>query len=202
MIRVLLADRLTLVREGLSSVLSQHRNFEFVAPLDDGALALDAIRRECPDVAVLDQTLPTLSGIDVIEQAIALGLRTRFILLSDGAEVFVAQQALRAGAHGVVSKSDEVLGLVDAIREVNRGNQYLTKSLVPSSSQYTETLTGREREILDWVARGLSSAQVAAELGISLKNVDTHRSRLMRKLGTHSVAALVGFALRSGLVHV
>ena len=164
---------------------------------EDPATAPDAAE---PDVALLDQSMPMLVGTDVISEAKDAGLTTKFILLTMHAEPFLARQALHAGASGVVLKDDAVEALLDAIRRVHAGEVFMSPSVDADVVKDRDLLTDREREILIWIARGLSNSEVADELGISPRTVDTHRTRMMRKLGTHSVAELVSFAARSGLV--
>jgi len=201
LIRLIVADDHALVRHGLLTILEKQDDLEVLAEAEDGSTALRQIRELEPDVALLDQSMPMLVGIDVIKEACDLGSKTRFILLTMHAEPYLARQALHAGANGVVVKDDAVSTLLHAINEVYVGRSYVSPSVDPSVFGENDLLTEREREILVWIARGLSNSASAIELGISPRTVDTHRTRLMRKVGTHSVAELVSFAARSGLVH-
>jgi DNA-binding NarL/FixJ family response regulator len=200
MTRIVLADDHELVRESLLAILSQHQGLDVVGVAADGTTALALIQEHEPDLAILDQSIPMLVGIDVILEASKLELGTRFLLLTMHSEPYLARQAFHAGAHGVVLKDDAVAALLDGIGEVLDGRFYSSPSLTREGQPSQEPLTSREREILLWIARGLSNSAIADELEISPRTVDTHRTRLMRKLGKHTVAELVSFAVRSGLV--
>ena len=200
MIEILIADDHSLVRAGLLSILRGHEDLRVVAEAEDGSEAFRLIRDLEPDIALLDQSMPMLVGTDVIQEATDAGLGTRFILLTMHSEPFLARQALHAGASGVVVKDDAVEVLLHAIRRVHEGQTFFSPSVDPEVIQDRDLLTAREKEILVWIARGLSNSEIAEELEISPRTVDTHRTRMMRKLGTHSSAELVSFAARSGLV--
>lgn len=200
LVRLVVADDHALVRESLLSILRRQSDLEVVGEAADGTTALELIERHQPDVAIVDQSMPMLVGVDVIKSASQLGIATRFVLLTMHSEPFLAQQALHAGAHAVVLKDDAVSVLLEAVSQIRSGHRYVSPSLTLDPHQGVEPLTDREREVLVWISRGLSNGEIADELGISPRTVDTHRTRIMRKLGRRSVADLVSFAVRSGLV--
>jgi len=209
--RIVLADDHHLVRKGIRALLEALPGVEFVAETGDGREAMELIETTRPDVAVLDITMPGLNGLEVAARAAKDVPHTRILLLSMHAgEAYVAQ-ALRAGVAGYLLKdaADDELAL--ALNAIARGDVYLSpqisRQLVERLARAAETepdplagLTSRQREILQLVAEGNSSKQVAARLGISLKTVEAHRGQIMERLGVHDVTGLVRFAIRVGLI--
>jgi DNA-binding NarL/FixJ family response regulator len=209
-IRVLLADDHGIVRDGLRAVLSAERDFLVVAEEADGAAALAAIERLAPDVAVLDVQMPGLTGIEVARK-LKDKSRTSVVLLSMHREESFVQAALLAGARGYVVKEDAARELTDAIRAVARGDTYLSPRVAgfvvgalrsaqaggPAAQE--PQLTPRERDVVRLLAEGLTSKEIAQKLEMAPKTVDGHRSAIMEKLGIHSVAGLVKYALRHHL---
>jgi DNA-binding NarL/FixJ family response regulator len=210
-IRVLIADDHTLVRAGIRSLLQSIPGVEVVAESGDGREALEIIARDHPDVALLDIGMPGLSGLEVARRATAASPRTRVLILSMHADATYVTQALRAGASGYLLKGASVEELPLALKAVMRGETYLTpkvsRSIVDGylrdtghSADPLAGLTGRQREILQLVAEGKSTKEIARILDISVKTVETHRGRLMERLDIHDVAGLVRFAVRAGLI--
>lgn len=206
-IRVLLADDHTIVRQGLKSLLVRE-GFDVVAEAADGREALRLAAEHNPQVAVLDLAMPGLNGIDAGREIMRTCPETRVLLLSQHDEEPYLVSAMQAGIHGYLLKSQAVPDLVHAIREVHRGRTYLSAALsqvlVGAFRQQTawsqDPLTLREREVLQLVAEGQSSKQIAQTLGISAKTAESHRSRIMAKLGLHETASLVRYAIRHRLV--
>ena len=208
-VRVILADDHTLVRAGVRRILEEQPGFEVVAEVADGDAALVALRAHEADVLVLDLSMPGRDGFDVLGQArlVRPGLRVLVLSMHAGGEY--VQRAVREGADGYLLKDSAVHDLVAGIRAVMEGRAYYSPAIQgqlarlarePRSRTGLESLTDREREVLRHVARGLTTKEIAAELGIGMRTVDSHRANLMRKLDLRSVARLTQFAIREGLV--
>jgi len=210
-VRVLLADDHTLVRKGIRAVLASQPGIEIVAETGDGREALALIEQHRPDLAVLDITMPGLNGLEVAFRVSQVSARTKVLILSMHAgEAYVAQ-ALRAGVAGYLLKDAADDELPMAIKAVARNEVYLSprisKQLVDRFVQSGATepdplagLTSRQREILQLVAEGKSSKEIASMLELSIKTVESHRGQIMERLGVHDVTGLVRFAIRVGLV--
>jgi len=208
-IRVLVADDHMIVRTGIRHVLEGQAEFEVVGEAASGEEALELTPQLKPDVVLLDISMPGPSGLQVTERLRAISPGTRVLILSmyDNAEYVL--QSVRAGAHGYLLKDTAATELRDAVRTVCRGESYFSP---PVATRLTaavrgeeahsglEQLTGREREVLLGIARGQTNKEIAGELGISHRTVETHRESLMRKLKLRSVAELTRFALSAGLV--
>jgi DNA-binding NarL/FixJ family response regulator len=210
-IRVLLADDHTLVRAGIRALLESIEGVDVVAETDDGREALELIGTRRPDVALLDIGMPGLSGLEVAKRATRESPRTRIVILSMHADASYVIQALRAGVAGYLVKGAAVAELPLALAAVMRGETYLTPKISRSVvekfltdteqvSDPLEGLTTRQREILQLVAEGRSTKEIAGLLDVSVKTVETHRARLMERLDIHDVPGLVRFAIRAGLV--
>jgi DNA-binding NarL/FixJ family response regulator len=209
--KVLLADDHVLLRKGIRAVLSSLPGIEVVAESADGREALTLIERLRPDLAVIDITIPGLNGLEVAIRAKSVSPGTKVLILSMHAgEAYVAQ-ALRAGVAGYLLKEAADDDLPMAIKAVSRGDVYLSPKIskqvveryVQSSSAAPDPLAGlttRQREILQLVAEGKSSKEIAVLLDLSVKTVESHRGQIMERLGVHDVTGLVRFAIRVGLV--
>ena len=206
-IQVLLADDHHIVREGLKSLLEKE-GFRVVGEAADGREAVRLAGTSHPDVAVLDLSMPSMNGLDAAREIIRSEPKTKAILLTVHTEDAYVLEALRAGVTGYVLKSQAPADLVQAIRETTRGSIYLSpgvsrivvdayrgKTDLPS-----DPLTPREREVLQLVAEGKSTKEVAGILGVSVKTAESHRSRIMEKLDIHETATLVRYAIRRGLI--
>jgi DNA-binding NarL/FixJ family response regulator len=208
-IRVLVADDHMIVRTGIRHVLEGQAEFEVVGEAASGEEALELTPRLRPDVVLLDISMPGPSGLQVTERLRTISPGTRVLILSmyDNAEYVL--QSVRAGAHGYLLKDTAATELRDAVRTVCRGESYFSPPVATrltaavrgeESHPGLEQLTGREREVLLGIARGQTNKEIAGELGISHRTVETHRESLMRKLKLRSVAELTRFALSAGLV--
>jgi DNA-binding NarL/FixJ family response regulator len=209
-IRVLIADDHRIVCEGLTALLSQQQDMEVVATVTDGREALAAARTLAPDVVIMDVSMPGMNGIEAAERLRAERPGTRIIMLSMHDTVEHVYRALAAGAEGYIMKESAGREVVAAVRSVMAGKRFLSRRLLDmpvlverlaarAGSSPVESLSAREREILQLVVEGKSSAEIAAMLHLSPKTVETYRSRLMQKLGIGDIPALVKFALRHGL---
>jgi two-component system, NarL family, response regulator NreC len=206
-IRVILADDHTLVRQGLRSLL-EREGIQVVGEAQDGQELLQLAGKHSPDVAVIDIGMPLLNGLDAARELKRAAPKTKAILLTRHNEDEYLIEALRAGAKGYLLKNQAVSDLVHAIHLVCRGQIYLSPGMstvvvgayLSKAELPVDPITSREREVLQLVAEGKSTKDIASLLGISVKTADSHRSRLMRKLDIHEVASLVRYAVRKGLV--
>lgn len=209
--RIVLADDHRLVRAGIRSLLEDIKGAEVVAEAEDGREALRLIEKHQPDIALLDIGMPGLGGLEVAAQTAEISPGTRVVILSmHAAGPFVAR-ALRVGVAGYLLKDAAPAELRQAIAAVANGDVYLSPAI---SRQVVEgfadgaataedplgKLTTRQREILQLIAEGRTTKQIAGDLNVSAKTVETHRAQLMERLGIHDVPGLVRFAIRVGLV--
>ena len=205
-LRVLLADDHLLFRQGLRALLEREA-LHVVGEADNGHEAVRLARELRPDVAVLDLAMPLLNGLDAAREIHQASPRTRTILLTMHTEDPYVGKALQAGIKGYVLKTQASADLIQAIREVHRGAIYLSpgvsRAVVDAYLAKTELpidpLTARERQVLQLVAEGKTTKEVAALLGISVKTAESHRTRIMQKLDIHETASLVRYAIREGL---
>jgi len=208
MIRVLLADDHVLVREGLRALLAKEADIQVVAEAGDGREAIRSAGETRPDVVAMDLSMPLLNGLEAARQMAAWDRPPRVILLTVHAEERYVLEAIRAGVRGYVLKKQASADLVRAIREVSGGGVYLSPGIsaavveaVRSPQAPTEEpLTAREREVLQLVAEGKTTKEIAVLLGISVKTADAHRTRLMQKLDIHDIAGLTRYAIRQGII--
>jgi DNA-binding NarL/FixJ family response regulator len=207
-IRVVLADDHALMRDGLRAVLAREPDLQLVGEAGDGREALRVAETAKPDVAVLDLAMPLLNGLDAARQLAAWDRGPRTILITMHTEDHYVLEALRAGVRGYILKKQAAADLVRAIREVAAGRVYLSPEIGAAVAEAIraggplpeERLTSREREVLQLVAEGKTTKEIAAILNVSVKTADTHRTRLMQKLDIHDIAGLTRCAIRLGLV--
>jgi DNA-binding NarL/FixJ family response regulator len=208
---IVVVDDHKLVREGIRKLLETREDFTVVGEASDGEEAVQLVIDKRPDVAVMDIWMPRLSGIDATRRIWKSGLPTKVLVLSMHESRAYVEEVLRAGAAGYIVKNAASQDLLNAVDAVRSGCSYLspviTQQVVAAIARPGETatlglasLTDREREVLQLIAEGLSSKEIASMLGISLKTVDSHRSNLMEKLDIHKLASLVRFAIRAGLI--
>jgi DNA-binding NarL/FixJ family response regulator len=208
---IVLADDHILVRQGIRKLLETRDDFQIVGEASDGEEAVKLVSEKKPDVALMDLWMPRLSGIDATRRIGKRGLATKVLVLSMHESRAYVEEVLRAGAAGYIVKNAAADDLIEAIDTIRDGVSYLSPAITqqvveaiaspaPSSPSGLAVLTDREREVLQLIAEGLSSKEIAAMLGVSLKTIDSHRSNLMEKLDIHKVSSLVRFAIRTGLV--
>lgn len=206
-IRILLADDHVLVRQSLKSLL-EREGFQVVAEASDGQDAVNHARSLQPDIAVLDISMPICNGLEAAREIRASSMKTKTILLTQHDEEQYVSDALDAGVKGYVTKSQASTDLLHAIRQVSRGEVYLSPGISSAvmeafrtkSQKPKDPLSARERQVLQLIAEGKSTKDVATLLGISVKTAESHRTRLMKKLDIHETASLVLYAVRRGLV--
>ena len=209
-IRVVLADDHTLVRHGIRKILESEPGITVVAEAADGDEAFALVKAHPDlDVLIIDLKMPGRDAMTVLRDARALAPGLRLVVLTMHAGQEYVARAVRAGADAYLLKDSAVQDLGAAVRAVMAGGSYFSPAiqhhlagLVRGGPGDTprQTLTDREREVLTWLAKGLSSREVATELGISVRTVETHRANLMTKLGVKSVATMIQAAIREGLI--
>ncbi len=212
-ISIVLADDHQIVRQGLRSLLDAEDDMKVVGSASTGLEAVKLTDQLRPDILVTDMMMPELNGIEVTRQALQRSPATRVIVLSMHANEGYVTQALRNGALGYVLKDFSLEELVEAVRSVLLGRRFLSKCISErmietyiqkerdaSIDDPYETLTNREREVLQLVVEGNSSTEIAERLTISARTVETHRSNLMRKLSLGNQTELIRFAIRKGIL--
>ncbi len=210
MIRVLLVNDHALIRNGLRRLLEDNADIQVVGEASDNQEALHLLRQLQPDVAVLDLSMPGLDGIEAMKRAVSEGLSTRMVIFTMHANDEYAIRVLQAGARGFVGKGAPSQEVVTAIRKVAAGGCYLPAKLLETLPKRSadkgtknsplETLSDRELQVLKRLAEGRTSKEIAQDLYISAKTVDTYRARLLTKLQLDTTADLIRFALRHGVI--
>ncbi|HEX9742553.1 MAG TPA: response regulator transcription factor [Nitrospiraceae bacterium] len=209
-LRILLAEDHTLVRAGIRALLESLQGIEVVAEASDGREALRLVQAHHPDILLMDITMKELNGLEAAARLAKERSATRIIILSMHADQAYVHQALQAGAAGYLLKGSDLAELELALKAVARGDTYLSpavsKNLVgdmlngkrPTANPLDE-LTPRQREILQLIAEGRTTKEIAGRLDLSVKTIETHRGQLMERLDIHDVPGLVKFAIRVGL---
>ena len=214
-IRLVLADDHAMMREGLKSMIGKESDMQVVGEAENGKQTLDLVRKVAPHVVVMDIAMPDLNGIEATRKILKAKPTIKVVGLSGHPNRELVREMLKAGACAYVLKSRAYNELVRAIREVMNGKKYLSPDIARGVvDEYIEmssssgrnpafvVLTDREREILQLLAEGKSTKDIADGLGISVKTVETHRLNVMEKLNLHSVAELTKYAIREGITSV
>lgn len=216
-LRILIADDHELVRRGLSSLLQAQVGWEVCGEASDGREAVEKAKQLRPDLVILDIGMPNLNGLAATRQLAQHDPSLKIIVLTITDSDQVIREALNAGARGFVLKSDAARDLVTAIESLQRGQMFFTprvnemvlagfleKGVVAARGTPPKfpTLTPREREVIQLLAEGKSSKEVATMLSLSTKTAETHRSNIMRKLGFHSIRDLVLYAVKNNIIQV
>jgi two-component system response regulator NreC len=207
---VLLADEQTLFMEGLARVCEETQCYRVVGQCNDGRSAVRMIRSTAPDIAVLDLGLPKLYALAVVQEVRQAGLTPKIVILSMRRDRKTVLESLRTGANGYVLKSDPASCLIEALDDVLGGSIYVsprfkladvfsTSEDAPPQKPY-EQLSAREHQVFTLLVDGLRSKEIASQLGLSPKTVNTYRSNLMSKLNIHDLPGLVKFAVRKKLI--
>ena len=214
MTAIVLADDHTIVRQGLRLLLEAEPDFSIVGEASDGLEVAGLVDRLRPDVLVLDLMMPGVSGLEVTRNVCQQFPETSVVILSMHADESYVLAALKNGAAAYVLKDAGADDLLQAVREVVQGRRYLsspfsqvgidtyTKRAESTPLDVYDTLTSREREVLHLTAEGYSSTDVSGVLSISPRTAEAHRANLMRKLGFHSQADLIRYALRRGIISI
>ncbi|OGW38877.1 MAG: DNA-binding response regulator [Nitrospirae bacterium RBG_13_39_12] len=211
-IRVFLADDHAVVRDGLRLLLETKGDITVVGEASDGRKTVKQVQKLSPDVVIMDISMPELNGIEATQQICKACPDTRIIILSIHATTEHTARSLKAGAKGYLLKESAGQEVVDAVRTLHSGQQYLSRQIADTVVEFSifkkdgtlginpiDSLSAREREVLQLVVEGKTSAEIAKTLHLSPKTVETYRSRLMKKLGTHEITSLVKFAIEHGL---
>ena len=206
-VTVVLGDDHPLVRQGVRRLL-EGREFEILGEGSDGLEVIELAQRLRPDVVLLDLSMPTLNGIGAVRELARVVPTAKVIILTMHTEEHYILEALRAGVKGCVSKTQAPEHLLQAIREVCRGGVYLSPSVsgvvvqgyLANTEVPYDPLTDRERQVIQLIAEGKTTKEVAVILGVSVKTAESHRSSLMSKLDIHSTAEVVRYAIRRGMV--
>lgn len=209
-IRVLLADDHTLVRAGFRNMLQKIDSVEVVGEANNGREALALIDQHRPDVVLMDIAMPALNGLEAVTRASEDFPNVRVVILSMHANEEYVLRALKAGAAGYLLKDADPAELELAVKAAYQGETFLSPSVSKKVTEYVrrtgsessslDRLTSRQREVLQLIAEGKTSREIAYALDISVKTVGTHRTKLMKRLGIHDIAGLVRYAIRMGLV--
>jgi len=210
-IKIILADDHQIVRQGLRSLLAGEPDMQVVGEADNGRQALKLAQELAPDVIIMDISMPDMNGIEATRQLMVESPGVRVIALSMHSDSLFVMNMLKSGARGYLLKDCALEELVKAIRTVMRKQTYISRGIsdllildlahgytAASNSAYS-ILTTREREVLQLLAGGQRTKQIATILGISSKTIEAHRKQLMDKLGVHSIAELTKYAIRQGL---
>lgn len=198
-IRVLLADDHLMVRDALAALIAREPDMEIVALARDGREAILHAQVQRPDIALLDVSMPEINGIEAASQLRRSVPQCRVIALTALPDDCFMAQMRAAGARAYVLKSESGTNLVATIREVVAGRDALAEQAVASSGASQPLLSRREREVLEQVAAGRRGRQIAEDMGVAVKTVDTYRRRIMQKLGLSSQTELVRYALALGV---
>jgi DNA-binding NarL/FixJ family response regulator len=208
--RLLIVEDRTLVRAGLRALAETLEGIEVIGEAKDGLDALEKMGQWRPDVVLMDIAMPDLNGLETTARASREFPEIRILILSMHSNEEYVLQALRAGAAGYMLKDASTQELADAVRIVREGGTYLSQAVsryladyvrrVDSEADPLERLSPRKKEVLRLIAEGKNTKEIAHELSISVKTVETHRAQLMAQLDIHDIAGLVRFAIRIGLV--
>jgi two-component system, NarL family, response regulator NreC len=211
MIRILLADDHTLFRHGLRRILEEHDQFLVIAEAASGLEAVELARQYTPDVAVMDIGMKEMNGLEATAQLLRESPKTGVLILSMHSDERYVARALKAGARGYMLKDSVEDGLIRAIHMIQRGQTFFSPACRKVMEQRSvlglrgadvedryELLSDRERQLYHMLAEGNSNKEIAARLSLSLHTVETHRNRIMEKLGTHTITELVLGAVRRG----
>jgi DNA-binding NarL/FixJ family response regulator len=216
-LRILVADDHEVVRRGLCTLLQSHEGWEICGEAADGRETVEKVKELKPDVVILDVGMPNLNGLAATRQLIQHDPTLRIIVLTITDVDEVIREALDAGARGFVLKSDAARDLVSAVEALQRNRMFFTPRVndmvlagfldrghAPAKGEVPKvpTLTPRETEVIQLLAEGKSSKEVASLLNLSTKTAETHRSNIMRKLGLHSIRDLVVYAIQNNIIQV
>lgn len=212
-LRILLADDHTIMRNGLRLLLERQSDFVVVAEAENGREAVELAVRESPDIVIMDIGMPVLNGIEAAKRISDVQPKTAVVVLSMHSDESYILRALKSGARGYLLKDSAEADLIGAVRAVAAGkaffspavskvlaDDYIRQIQQKGVEDSYELLTTRERELLQLVAEGRSTKEIASQLNLSPHTVDTHRGNIMHKLNVHSVPELILYAVRRGII--
>ena len=210
-LRIFLADDHELLRSGIRCLLEAEPGWEVCGEASNGREAVEQITQMRPDIVIIDIGMPVLNGLEATRQIVKSSEKTKVIILTVHESHQVVREVLNAGAKGYILKSDASRDLVTAIHALQRNKTFFTSKVADlmldsflkgKTGIEKDVLTAREREVVQLLAEGKSTKEVAVALGLSVKTAETHRSNIMRKLDLHSVSELVLYAVRNNIVQV
>ena len=209
MITAIIADDHIIFRQGLLKLLQSAEDIEVIADTGSSDEALRLIIEKRPDVAILDISMPALSGIEILEEVQRKGIGTKIVFLTMHSDPLTAKKAIQSNASGYVLKDDAFEDLLYAVKAVASGGTFVSPSISEKvlkldtrREKEGSILTVREREVLQLIASGLTNKKIADKLSVSVKTVETHRTRILQKLDAHTAADLVRYAIKTGLLDV
>jgi DNA-binding NarL/FixJ family response regulator len=208
-LRIVVVDDHAVVRRGVRALLESHAGWEVVAEAATGREAVEAVKQHRPEIVVMDLSLPELNGLEATRQIVHESQQTEVLVLTMHHSEQLAREVLKAGARGYVLKSDADENLITAVEALRQHKPFLTSGVTefmldgflkdaggPDDAS-RDTVTPREREIIQLLAEGQSNKEAAASLGVSVKTIEAHRANIMRKLRLRSVSDLVRYAIRN-----
>jgi len=210
-IKILLADDHKIVRDGLKSLIKKEVGMEVIGEADNGRKTVQLARDLEPEIIIMDISMPDLNGIEATRQIVADSPDVKIIALSMHSDKRYVKGVLSAGASGYLLKDSAFEELVEAIRTVDTGRFYLSAGIVGvvvkdyvgsqanKDALTSDILSAREREVLQLLAEGKSTKEIASDLHVSVKTIETHRQNIMQKLNIHTIAGLTRYAIREGL---
>jgi DNA-binding NarL/FixJ family response regulator len=210
-IRIIIADDHEIMREGLRAMIEKQPDMEIVAEAENGRTAVKLAREQKPDVFIMDVSMPDLNGIEATRQIVAEVPKVKVLALSMHSDSQFVSEMLTAGVSGYLLKDCAFEELTRAIYAVYKNQSYLSPSIAhmvikdyvqqqsTDEASASSILTAKEREVLQLIAEGRTTKQIASSLHVSVKTIETHRKKIMEKLNIHSVAELTKFAIRQGL---
>lgn len=206
-LKILIADDHGVTREGLESILEKTKEFDVTAKAENGREAIKMVRNTRPDIVIMDINMPDLNGTETTRRLLAEFPKIKVIGLSMYSDISYVTGMLKAGARGYLAKSCVVEELVKAVFAVHRGRLYLSEGIseeiledyIRGQVPVKPTLSAREREVLQLLAEGNKTSQIAERIHVSIKTVESHRKNIMEKLKLYSIAELTKYAIREGL---
>ncbi len=211
-LKILLADDHEVIRRGLKQIIEAQRGWQVVGEAVTGREAVEKTQKLKPEIVLLDIAMPELNGLEAARQILKMAPKTEILILTMYESEQLVRDLLETGAHGYLFKSDAARDLVTAVESLREHRPYFTtavakmvlegylKSRATRNDESSSALTSRERQIVQLLAEGKTSKEVAVVLGITVKTAETHRANLMRKLDLHSVSDLVHYAVRNNIV--
>lgn len=212
-VKVLLVDDHQIMREGMSALLRKYSGFEVVGQASDGRQALEMVEELKPDIVIMDVGMPNLNGIDATHRMLSQHPGLKVMALSTHSDGSVVVKMMRAGAAGYILKESAFDELIEGLNTLMEGKTFLCKKVSKlvfseymtiinnSEPLKKDELTSREREVLQLVAEGNTTKEIAAKLNLSTKTIDSHREHIMEKLKIRNIAGLTKYAIREGLTH-